>query len=293
MDVARNRIGGFGRILTKFTARAIGGLPAGARQWLTSGVGRMLFVVWRSRRRLAIYWAARALGVPVGDREARRVARRSFVNFGRFCMDFVASSRLAAHEHVHRLVAVRNGAAIDQIAAGDGGCLFLTGHIGNWEILGSWLATRAGPTRRLRVVALPLEVDCFDDIAHGIRQRHGFDAVSTVGGAREVLRSLRAGDWVAALVDRPVPAINERVEFLGRVGPYPVGIARLAGRARVPIVMGACWETGRSVYEAEIWAPFKLTHNSDGGDISRKVAANLEAMVRRHPDQWYIAFTSG
>jgi len=97
---------------------------------------------------------------------------------------------------------------------------------------------------------------------------------------------------VAALVDRPVPAINERVEFLGKVGPHPVGIARLAGRAGVPIVMGACWESGRGVYEAELWPPFEATHNTAGEDIGRRVAANLEAMVRRHPDQWYIAFTS-
>lgn len=293
MKAAEDGTGGIGRVLTRAVAGAVGGVPTAGRRWLGEIIGRLLFIGWPSRRALAIHWASRALGLPEGDRETRRVARRSFVNFTRFAMEFVAGSRVQAHKYVEGLIEVKNGTIIDEIAHRKRGCLFLTGHIGNWELLGSWLAARAGPARRLHVVVLPLGADSFNELTQGIRRAHGLRVVETAGGAREILRALRAGDWVAALVDRPVPDINQRVEFLGKPGRHPFGIARLARKVGVPIVMGACWENGERSYEAEIWPLIDPADGCDDESLLETVAGNLESMVRRQPDQWYIAYTSG
>lgn len=282
-----------GNFLATSAARLLGRLPVSMRDRLAQGVGRILFLGWRSRRRMAIYWSSRALGFPEDDRRTRRVAAQSFVNFVKFTLEFLASAKFQAQEQVQKLRQVHNAGVVDEIGRREGGCLFLTGHIGNWELLGSWLALRAQPKRRFYVVVRPLEVDCLDEIAQDIRRSHGFRTVETIGGARDVLRALKAGDWVAALVDRPVHAVNERVEFLGKVGSHPVGIARLAQRAGTPVVMGACWNNGSGGFEAEILAPIEPGEFADGEGAVQLVAANLEQMVRRRPDQWYIAYTSG
>ena len=43
--------------------------------------------------------------------------------------------------------------------------MFLTGNIRNWELLGTWMALRARLKLGFRVVVLPLEADCLDEIA--------------------------------------------------------------------------------------------------------------------------------
>jgi KDO2-lipid IV(A) lauroyltransferase len=90
-------------------------------------------------------------------------------------------------------------------AAGKG-VIVMSPHIGNWEILGLWLATcGCGPTSQLYQA---LDSKPLDSLIHKARSRSGAKMVATDNkGIGELLRTLRKGEIVGILPDQ-VPAAS-------------------------------------------------------------------------------------
>ena len=278
-------------MLVDFAVACLRAMPFRPKMVMASLAGRALFLLWRSRRAEAIYWSSRAIGLPSENAETVATARRSFANFAKFSMDFVDSSALPRRQRVatklHRL---ENKEVLENAAKDPRGCLLVSAHVGNWELLGSWVSLLE---RNLYVVALPLPAASLNKLAIEVRENAGMGLIDTSGAASGILRTLTRGDWVAILADRPVSERGERVEFLGRRDHHPIGAVRLAKRARVPIVVGACWSCGSGGYEGKLFDPIETDDPSVTAEDAMSAALrHVESVIRRVPDQWYIAYTS-
>jgi Kdo2-lipid IVA lauroyltransferase/acyltransferase len=86
------------------------------------------------------------------------------------------------------------------------GVIVMSPHIGNWEILGLWLATcGCGPTSQLYQA---LDSKSLDSLVYKARSRSGAKMVATDSkGIGELLRTLRKGEIVGILPDQ-VPAAS-------------------------------------------------------------------------------------
>ena len=267
-------------------------LPSVLKVQLAWAVGRILFALWGSRRRAAIYWSSRALRLPLDHPQTLKNARDTFVNFSRFVIDFVESSTLPRRRLLETKVRSRKGfEAVERIARDGAGGLFISGHVGNWELVGIALSYLRG---ELHVVALPLDVGSFNRFAQQTRSMNGFRIIHSDGAARRVLGLLRKGAWVAILGDRPISDKGEKIMFLGKEGAHPLGMVRLAKRAGVPVVFGAGWWDGDGRYDLE-YVSLEGVRDPDvsADELLGRAADVLEDLVTRHPDQWYIAYTSG
>ena len=258
---------------------------------VASLIGRLLFAVWRSRRREAIYWSSRATGLPVDDPRTVTTARRSMVNFARFTMDFV-DSVMVSHRDLNRLrMRKLDNKEVLEDAAKDGrGRLLISAHLGNWETLGAWISLLK---QKLHVVVLPLPGRSLDRLASEVREHAGFNLIDTDGAATYIIRALRSGEWVAILADRPVGERGELVEFLGERARHPIGAVKLAKRVGVPVIVGGCWSVGTDGYEGRIFDPLETDDPEvPAEEIMVMAMQQLESLVTKNPDQWYIAFTS-
>ena len=266
-------------------------LPFRLKMTVAALVGRALFLLWRSRRADAIYWSSRAIGLPPEDAETVATARRSFANFAKFAMDFVDSAALPSRRRVAaKLRKLENKQVLENAAKDPRGCLLVSAHVGNWELLGSWVSLLG---RNLYVVALPLPAVSLNKLATEVRENAGMGLIDTSGAASGILRALTRGDWVAILADRPVSQRGERVDFLGRRDHHPIGAVRLAKRARAPIVVGACWSDGSDGYHGKLFDPIETGDPSiTAEDAISAALGHVESVIRQVPDQWYIAYTS-
>ena len=278
-------------MLVDFAVACLRALPFRPKMTIASLVGRALFLLWRSRRADAIYWSSRAIGLDPEDAETVATARRSFANFAKFSMDFVDSAALPRRRRVElKLRWLENKEVLENAAKDPRGCLLVSAHVGNWELLGSWVSLLG---RNLYVVALPLPAVSFNKLAVEVRKNAGMGLIDTSGAASGILRTLTRGDWVAILADRPVSERGECVEFLGRRDHHPIGAVRLAKRARVPIVVGACWSDGSGGYRGKLFDPIETDDPSVTAEDAMSAAlGHVESVIRRVPDQWYIAYTS-
>ena len=120
------------------------------------------------------------------------------------------------------------------------GVLYVTPHLGNWELGGAFLTQRGCKLLVLTQAEPDHELTAMREAA---RARLGVDTLVVGQDAFafvEVIKRLQAGEHVALLVDRPPAATAVTVELFGQ--PFPASIAaaelaRATGCGIVPVII--------------------------------------------------------
>src|SRR5689334_928216 len=102
--------------------------------------GVAAFYAWPGGRRRCI---ANMRHVAGDEARARRLARASFANYGRYLVDFLRSTSVTA-EDVRARVAFDRWDEVDALRAGNG-VVVVTLHFGNWDIGAAAIAERGIP----------------------------------------------------------------------------------------------------------------------------------------------------
>ncbi|HEY5219579.1 MAG TPA: lysophospholipid acyltransferase family protein [Gemmatimonadaceae bacterium] len=216
------------------------------------------------------------------------VARASYESLGRTFVEtavlpsYSPEQVLSLFERVENWEVVENGLALRR------GLILLTGHLGNWELGGSYIAARGVP---LDVVTRGMENPLFDGYLGRTRRRIGMSVVRDADAVRQVPRALRSGRAVAILFDQgAVGLASTWVPFFGRMAKTPRGPAVFALRLNAPMVFGTAIRqpSGRFVLSFE---PVNVTRTGDReADVDAIVAeytAVLERWVRKVPEQYF------
>ncbi len=241
---------------------------------LLEGLGLLAFSCRRRDREVALRQLA--LAFPDWDEVTRqRVARASFVCFGRDLVDSVrgeARVRIAAADE-NRLARIQN--------SGDP-VLVLSLHLGSWELLGRWLASRF---RAMGVVTANPHNHWIDS---WLAQERAALGLRTFDRRREALaaaRWLRRGGSLAILADHRSQVSSVSAPFFGHPAPTAVGPGRLARRSRARILpVGLCFDGKEHwvlVGDEVVW-----NDTPDELALTARCNASLEALIRRAPRQW-------
>lgn len=169
------------------------------------------------------------------------------------------------------------------------GVIFLTGHLGTWELLSfGWSALQYPISFLVR----PIDNPRVEEMIEKVRTRFGNRAIDKKSAAREALRVLRAGGTLGILSDlNTQPHEGVFVPFFGRMACTTAGIATLALKTdAVVIPTVAVWDKEKKRYFFLGDPPVELTRTGDKHkDLevnTARFAAAIESLVRRYPDQW-------
>ena len=168
------------------------------------------------------------------------------------------------------------------------GVILVAGHLGNWELAGSYIAARGV---NIQAVARQMENPLFDAYLNRTRRRIGLDIVWDGDAVRRVPRTLRDNGVVAFLIDQgAVGLASTWVPFFRRFAKTPRGPAVFALRLHTPVIFVAPLRLpdGRFSMSMEE-VPVRPTGDRNA-DIDRIVAdytAALERWVRRAPEQYF------
>src|SRR5262245_17895512 len=117
----------------------------------------------------------------------------------------------------------------------DRGLIMLTGHYGNWEVLGYALATLGFETTS---VARPLDNPYVNHYLLGVRERMGQRIITKRGATEEVTTILENKGVVGFIADQNAGPKGVFVDFFGRKASAYKSIALLAMQYDVPVVIG-------------------------------------------------------
>jgi KDO2-lipid IV(A) lauroyltransferase len=166
--------------------------------------------------------------------------------------------------------------------------IFVTGHLGSWEVAILILQRRLGGGSG---IARRVDNRWLDAIVKRVRLDHPSQWIEKRGGAGEALARLRAGENVAMLVDENGGPRGPFVELFGRLASTRKTPAVLSLATGAPIVIGAAVRdeaTSQLVYRLALIDPETegLKAPDDIIPITARITATLESWIRDAPLQW-------
>ena len=222
------------------------------------------------------------------ESEVLRIARASYEHLGRTTIETALLSTLGPGKVLDLFEGVDNWTCVERARAQGKGIIFVTGHLGNWELAGAYVAARGVG---VDAVARRMENPLFDAYLTRTRQRLGMSVVHDSDAVRRTPRSLREGRGIAFLSDQGVLGLASTfVPFFGRPAKTPRGPAVFALRLKAPVVFGIAIRQPSGKYRMS----FEPVTVQDTGDRDRDVDAvvaeytkTLERWVRRAPEQYF------
>ena len=169
------------------------------------------------------------------------------------------------------------------------GVVYLTGHIGAWELSSYAHALYGFP---LDYMARPLDNRPLDALVNRYRGGSGNKPIYKNEAARVMLRVLKDAGTVGVLADQnTMPGEGVFVDFFGVPACTTTGIARVALHTDAAVVPGyAYWDEDSQKYKLRFEPAVELVRTGDSErDIvenTQRFAKVLEAIIRKHPGQW-------
>jgi Kdo2-lipid IVA lauroyltransferase/acyltransferase len=168
------------------------------------------------------------------------------------------------------------------------GVLYLTGHIGAWELSSYAHALYGFP---LHYMARPLDNKPLDALVNRYRGLSGNKPIYKNEAARTMLRVLKDAGTVGILADQNTIDEGVFVDFFGIPACTTTGIARVALHTDAAVVPGyAFWDENLRKYRLRFEPPVELIRTGDTeSDIlqnTQRFAKVLEEIIRKYPGQW-------
>ncbi len=222
------------------------------------------------------------------DAERRRTVRRMVRNLGWMAGEFSQFPKYTKDSiaSIVRLDGFENLAAAQNRGKG---VLFLTGHMGAWEVQAAAHALYGHP---FHFSVRPIDNPRVDALINHYRCLSGNRPVSKKQSARALLKILREGGTVGILVDQNT-ALDEGVfvDFFGIPACTTTGLARIALHSDAAVLpVYTYWDSTSRKYRLRFEPALELVRT---GDHERDIRENtarftrvIENYARRHPDQW-------
>lgn len=251
-------------------------------------VGIIWYSIDRYHRQIAFDNMRKAFRGELSAAELRRLIKANFIQLSRVALELPSLLRLNLN-NVNSYVEFSGDSHLKAALAKGKGVLFLTAHLGNWELMG--LATPLNFDFPVYVMVRPLDHKPMDAVLTEIRIRTGNIVIDKDKSAGLVRRLLRENQIIAILLDQNASWYEGvYVPFFGRVACTNKGLAMLAiryGAAVVP-VFNIRQRNGR--YKIMFDPPVELIRT---GDITRDIVENtqlfneiIEKHIRMAPENW-------
>jgi len=247
--------------------------------------GRLVYALSpRYRRRLRENLARSGIASGV---ELDRLARANAAEIGKGATE-LAWALFRPDDAAARVVAREGWDAVERLRAAKRPILFVTPHLGSYDIAGRYL------WQHLPILAMyrPHKIAGIDALLREGRNRgagaEGTNvAPATLAGVRQVLRHLRDGGCTVVLPDQvPGRGEGEWVEFFGRPAYTMTLVARLQQATDAAIVFCYARRLPRGEGYVLVLREMQGTLPKDRAAAARRVNEEVETLVRECPEQY-------
>ncbi len=267
----------------------LGALPRPLASAAGRGVGRAAYALAGGLRRTGmrnLELAFPEMSVP----EREKILRGTFRSLGRQLGEVSQLPRVSV-ENLHKVVEYdsEDVKLLDRAQERGRGVIFLTSHLGAWELLCFAHSAFYNP---ISFLMRPIDNPRIEEMVEQIRTRFGNEPIDKKAAARTAMRLLRNGGTLGVLADLNT---QERegvfVPFFGHLACTTAGAATLALRTNATVIpVCAPWDEKRGRYVLHGGPILELVRTGDPArDLEINTAqftAAIERQIRDYPDQW-------
>lgn len=256
------------------------------QEHLARGLATILFDILRIRRRLMIHNLSLAFP-DVPEKTNVQTARTSLYHLCLTMIEFLAST----HRDISKHVTIKNPEFAQQILARGQGMYAVVTHMSNWEAFGSALTRQVAPTY---VIVKKVGGPSTNRRIEFLRAHNDFLTVKRQkkGDAFAAIRdTLSANRIIGFVMDQSRPG-EPKLPFFGIPAKTNTSLAAIWRKCPAPLIPVLLHRIpGTRRMEIEFLPEIQLEKTADeSADILRhstQFNAAVEAIVRRHPDQYF------
>lgn len=250
-------------------------------------VGSFIYRIDRKHRRRAIANITRSLP-HLDAAEADRIGEASLQHFIQLGAEVMFTPRLihldtwADHVRLDQL-----DEALDLVLS-DRPVILLTGHFGNWELLGYALATLG---IGVDAIARPIDNPLVNRWLLGVRERQGMRVITKWGATDRMQHILEHGGTLGFIGDQNAGDKGMFVPFFGKLASTYKSIGLLAMHYDAPVICGYARRTGTDFHYAfGVTDIIRPEHWGEQPDplyyLTARYMRAVEEMVRLEPTQY-------
>ena len=272
------------RKIIKYVQKTFNALP---HSFAVSCGGFLGVVLWAfSKRRVdsAERRCVRALGV--GVTTARKIVKGSYANMGRSVAEFTC---LPKNIHtLDSLVTIHGEEHLRRAYEKGRGVIFITGHIGNWEMAAASLVRKGYP---VNAIGAEQRDERITDLIIDYRRDCGVLTISKGFSLKAAMTCLKKGEILGVLIDQDARDKGIVAPFLGLPASTPYGPIKMSlkyGSPMLPIVM--IRRPDHIHHDLYILPPFEDESSEKFGENMWEAVAScnnfISSWISQYPDQW-------
>lgn len=256
-------------------------------------LGDLLFSVVPRRRLIALDNVRKAFAGEKTEDEIREIARQSCQSLFLTAFEVMKSQEVFSSPDVLEQLRKTNDdleqlfMKAKEVHDAAHGCIFVTPHIGNWELLPAVSAVVGIP---LVMVARPLDNPYLEKLFYENRTAAGQVVVPKRNAMFVLQRTLQQGKSIGMLTDQSTIK-GILVDFFGRKATTTPVPAVLAITKHRPVVVVACCRTADFRFEGfvcdPIWPEKGAPEKDEIYRITSRINQQMEAIIRKYPEQYF------
>ena len=218
-------------------------------------------------------------------------ARRVYAEFGKTMADYFFIGTRPPEEAARIIGHIDGEEHLREAHRLGKGALIVTGHLGLFE-LGGLLLGRLGIPGT--VLTFPEPSRALTEWRARFRRRWKMETLEVGADSFafvQIAQRLRAGEFVATLIDRPPSSEGTPVNLPCGTTRFSSGILLLAAPGGVPVLPATMVRRADGFYEARIFPPIFVQPRESRAETlqvySQQIADKLASVLCAHPEQWY------
>lgn len=280
--------------LARWAALFIEALPDEIAWFIGRAIGRLTYLLDYRHRRVGAQ-NLRRVYPDLKPGQVRARLRRVYDHLGKVMVEMVRAPRIFgrvaggdANAKTESHLELRNFEKVEQVCHNGRGVIFVTAHLGNWELTGAAMAILGLP---LHSVARTMDNPLLDRYITKLREFRGQKILKKHGSIREALSLLKSGNRLGIIVDQNAPLDNVFVDFLGKKAAVTRGVASLAVKADSVVFPGFSYRVNGSnrhvvVAGDPIEVPAQGGREEKIHKITEQFTRVIEGWIRQYPEQW-------
>ena len=229
-----------------------------------------------------------AFGETKTKEEKLEIARKCYYNFAKYLgINFILNQNTTKQKILEQVVFKNEHFLLDAMKSGRP-IIVTTAHFGQWEIFGLAVAARFGASS---VLGRKLDSSVMDKILRANRAQFDVELIDKDGGAKDILKALKARRIVGILVDQnTAPKDGIKVQFFGKDVLHTPAASVLAQKTNALIINAFIYQKGENLNEICFEEPIDIS-TFDKEDAVQKATqmqcSACEEMVRARPEEYF------
>ena len=229
-----------------------------------------------------------AFGETKTKEEKLEIAKKCYYNFAKYLgINFILNQNTTKQKILKQVVFKNEHFLLDAIRS-DRPIIVTTAHFGQWEIFPLAVAAHFGPSS---VLGRKLDSSVMDKILRANRAQFDVELIDKDGGAKDILKALKARRIVGILVDQnTAPKDGIKVQFFGKDVLHTPAASVLAQKTNALIINAFIYQKGENLNEICFEQPIDIS-TFDKEDAVQKATqmqcSACEEMVRARPEEYF------